>query len=246
MLLDNEKVLQLVKEAQNGSQEAKTQLIEENSPLIKSVIKRFKDKGVEYDDLYQIGCIGFLKAIKNFDSSFGVKFSTYVVPMVIGEIKRFMRDDGAIKVSRALKTLNLQINRYILDFYEKSQRKPTIEELAKHFQVEEQDIIMAMDSAKMPISIYSPLEDDAESSSIIDRIEPQEDVNQKMIDDIALKEVVKKLDERDRKIIILRYYYDKTQSEIAKELKISQVQVSRLESKILDNLKAKLTSLYYI
>lgn len=242
MLLDNEKVLQLVKEAQNGSQEAKTQLIEENSPLIKSVIKRFKDKGVEYDDLYQIGCIGFLKAIKNFDSSFGVKFSTYVVPMVIGEIKRFMRDDGAIKVSRALKTLNLQINRYILDFYEKSQRKPTIGELAKHFQVEEQDIIMAMDSAKMPISIYSPLEDDAESSSIIDRIEPQEDVNQKMIDDIALKEVVKKLDERDRKIIILRYYYDKTQSEIAKELKISQVQVSRLESKILDNLKAKLTS----
>ena len=242
MLLDNEKVLQLVKEAQNGSQEAKTQLIEENSPLIKSVIKRFKDKGVEYDDLYQIGCIGFLKAIKNFDSSFGVKFSTYVVPMVIGEIKRFMRDDGAIKVSRALKTLNLQINRYILDFYEKSQRKPTIEELSKHFQVEEQDIIMAMDSAKMPISIYSPLEDDAESSSIIDRIEPQEDVNQKMIDDIALKEVVKKLGERDRKIIILRYYYDKTQSEIAKELKISQVQVSRLESKILDNLKAKLTS----
>lgn len=242
MLLDNEKVLQLVKEAQNGSQEAKTQLIEENSPLIKSVIKRFKDKGVEYDDLYQIGCIGFLKAIKNFDSSFGVKFSTYVVPMVIGEIKRFMRDDGAIKVSRALKTLNLQINRYIIDFYEKSQRKPTIEELSKHFQVEEQDIIMAMDSAKMPISIYSPLEDDAESSSIIDRIEPQEDVNQKMIDDIALKEVVKKLDERDRKIIILRYYYDKTQSEIAKELKISQVQVSRLESKILDNLKAKLTS----
>ena len=242
MLLDNEKVLQLVKEAQNGSQEAKTQLIEENSPLIKSVIKRFKDKGVEYDDLYQIGCIGFLKAIKNFDSSFGVKFSTYVVPMVIGEIKRFMRDDGAIKVSRALKTLNLQINRYILDFYEKNQRKPTIEELSKHFQVEEQDIIMAMDSAKMPISIYSPLEEDAESSSIIDRIEPQEDVNQKMIDDIALKEVVKKLDERDRKIIILRYYYDKTQSEIAKELKISQVQVSRLESKILDNLKAKLTS----
>ncbi len=242
MLLDNEKVLQLVKEAQNGSQEAKTQLIEENSPLIKSVIKRFKDKGVEYDDLYQIGCIGFLKAIKNFDSSFGVKFSTYVVPMVIGEIKRFMRDDGAIKVSRALKTLNLQINRYIIDFYEKNQRKPTIEELSKHFQVEEQDIIMAMDSAKMPISIYSPLEDDAESSSIIDRIEPQEDVNQKMIDDIALKEVVKKLDERDRKIIILRYYYDKTQSEIAKELKISQVQVSRLESKILDNLKAKLTS----
>lgn len=242
MLLDNEQVLKLVKEAQAGNQEAKSILIEENSPLIKSVIKRFKDKGIEYDDLYQIGCIGFLKAIKNFNSEFNVKFSTYVVPMVIGEIKRFMRDDGAIKVSRALKTLNLQINRYIENFVEKQQRKPTIEEIATNFKVEEQDIIMAMDSAKMPLSIYTPLEDDIESSSIVDRIEADEDYNEKMIDDIALKEVVKKLDERDRKIILLRYYYDKTQSEIAKELNISQVQVSRLENKILDNLKKKLSS----
>ncbi len=242
MLLDNEQVLLLVKLAQNGDQEAKTKLIEENSPLIKSVIKRFKDKGVEYDDLYQIGCIGFLKAIKNFNPEYNVKFSTYVVPMVIGEIKRFMRDDGAIKVSRALKTLNLQINKYIESFYEKEQRKPSIEELAKHFQVEEQDIIMAMDSAKMPVSIYTPIEDDGDSACMVDRIEQQEDYNDKMVDDIALKEVVKKLDARDRKIILLRYYYDKTQSEIAKELNISQVQVSRLENKILDNLKQKLTS----
>lgn len=242
MLLDNEQVLLLVKLAQNGDQEAKTKLVEENSPLIKSVIKRFKDKGVEYDDLYQIGCIGFLKAIKNFNPEYNVKFSTYVVPMVIGEIKRFMRDDGAIKVSRALKTLNLQINKYIESFYEKEQRKPSIEELAKHFQVEEQDIIMAMDSAKMPVSIYTPIEDDGDSACMVDRIEQQEDYNDKMVDDIALKEVVKKLDARDRKIILLRYYYDKTQSEIAKELNISQVQVSRLENKILDNLKQKLTS----
>ncbi len=241
MLLDNELVLKLVKEAQEGSQEAKSKLIEANSPLIKSVIKRFKDKGVEYDDLYQIGCIGFLKAIKNFNPDFNVKFSTYVVPMVIGEIKRFMRDDGMVKVSRALKSLNLQINRFIEKFCQIEQRKPTIEELAKHFQVEEQDIIMAMDSAKMPVSIYTPLDDD-ESSSLLDRIEPQEDFNEKMVDDIALKEVVKKLDERERKIILLRYYFDKTQSEIAKELNISQVQVSRLENKILDNLRNKLTS----
>lgn len=241
MLLDNELVLKLVKEAQEGSQEAKSKLIEANSPLIKSVIKRFKDKGVEYDDLYQIGCIGFLKAIKNFNPDFNVKFSTYVVPMVIGEIKRFMRDDGMVKVSRALKSLNLQINRFIEKFCQIEQRKPTIEELAKNFQVEEQDIIMAMDSAKMPVSIYTPLDDD-ESSSLLDRIEPQEDFNEKMVDDIALKEVVKKLDERERKIILLRYYFDKTQSEIAKELNISQVQVSRLENKILDNLRNKLTS----
>ena len=242
MLLDNDEVLKLVKEAQEGSQEAKTTLINENSPLIKSAIKRFKDKGVDYDDLYQIGCIGFLKAIKNFNADFGVKFSTYVVPMVIGEVKRYMRDDGAIKVSRALKSLNLQINKYVELFIEKSQRKPSIEELAKHFKVEEQEIIMAMDSAKMPLSIFSPLDDDPESASLLDRIEPDEDVNEKMINDIALKEVVKKLDERDRKIILLRYYYDKTQSEIAKVLHISQVQVSRLENKILDNLKKKLSS----
>lgn len=242
MLLDNEQVLLLVKLAQNGDQDAKTKLIEENSPLIKSVIKRFKDKGIEYDDLYQIGCIGFLKAIKNFNPDYKVKFSTYVVPMVIGEIKRFMRDDGAIKVSRALKTLNLQINRYIEAFYLAEQRKPSIEELAKHFQVEEQDIIMAMDSAKMPVSIYTPIEDDGDSACMLDRIEEQEDYNDKMVDNIALKELVKNLDSRDRKIILLRFYYDKTQSEIAKELNISQVQVSRLENKILDNLKQKLTS----
>lgn len=241
-MLDNDKILQLVLLSQQGDQTAKTELLEENSPLIKSLIKRFKDKGIEYDDLYQLGCIGFLKAIKNFKAEFGVKFSTYVVPMVIGEIKRFMRDDGVIKVSRALKSLNLQINKYIESFVVKNQRKPTIEELSKYFKVEEQEIIMAMDSSKMPISIYAPIEEDAESLSMIDRIESEEDYNVKMIDNLALKEIIKSLNRREKKIILLRYYFDKTQSEIAKELKISQVQVSRLENKILLNLKHKLTS----
>ena len=240
-MLDNTIILQLVKKAQQGDQEAKSVLIEENSPLIKSVIKRFRDKGVEYDDLYQLGCIGFLKAIKNFKSEFGVKFSTYVVPMVIGEIKRFMRDDGSIKVSRALKTLNLQINRYMEEFSKEKQRVPTIEELAKHFNIEQQEIILAMDSAKMPLSLYTPIEDESESLSLIDRIESQVDENSKMIDNLALIEMVKKLDYRDRKIILLRYYFDKTQSEIAKELNVSQVQVSRLENKILLNLRNKLS-----
>lgn len=240
-MLDNTIILQLVKKAQQGDQEAKSVLIEENSPLIKSVIKRFRDKGVEYDDLYQLGCIGFLKAIKNFKSEFGVKFSTYVVPMVIGEIKRFMRDDGSIKVSRALKSLNLQINRYVEEFTQKNERVPTIEELAIHFEVDQQEIVLAMDSAKMPLSLYTPIEDESESLALIDRIEAQEDENSKMIDNIALTELVKHLDYRDRKIILLRYYFDKTQSEIAKELNISQVQVSRLENKILNNLRNKLT-----
>ncbi len=241
-MLDNALVLQLVEKAQQGDQEAKSVLIEENSPLIKSVIKRFRDKGVEYDDLYQIGCMGFLKAIKNFNPEFGVKFSTYVVPMVIGEIKRFMRDDGSIKVSRALKSLNLQINRFIEEFVKNNQRTPTIEELSNHFQIEQQEIVLAMDSAKMPLSLYTPIEDDSESLTLIDRIEAQEDENSKVLDNIALTELVKKLGTRDKKIILLRYYYDKTQSEIAKELNISQVQVSRLENKILTNLKNKLSN----
>lgn len=241
-MLDNTQILQLVASAQQGDQNAKSVLLEENSPLIKSVIKRFKDKGVEYDDLYQLGCMGFLKAIKNFNSEFGVKFSTYVVPMVIGEIKRFMRDDGSIKVSRALKSLNLQINKFIEVFIKDNQRSPTIEEIANHFSTDEQEIVLAMDSAKMPISLYTPIEDGAESLCLIDRIEGQEDLNGNMLDNIALSQLIKKLDVRDKKIIMLRYFFDRTQSEIAKELNISQVQVSRLENKILENLKSKLTS----
>ena len=186
--------------------------------------------------------MGFLKAIKNFNAEFGVKFSTYVVPMVVGEIKRFMRDDGAIKVSRALKTLNLQINKFVDAFVKEKQKSPSIEEIAKYFKVEEQEIVLAMDSAKMPLSLYTPIEDGAESLNLIDRIESTEDLNGDMIENIALTELVKNLEERDKKIIMLRYYYDKTQSEIAKELQISQVQVSRLENKILENLKNKLTS----
>lgn len=239
-MLDNEKTVELVLRAQSGDQDAKEVLTQENSPLIKSLIKRFRDKGVEYDDLFQIGFIGFLKAINNFKTEFGVKFSTYVVPMVIGEIKRFMRDDGAIKVSRALKSLNIQINRFIEQFSSKNQRKPTIEEIAKEFQVEEQDVVMAMDSARMPISLYAPLEDESGDLTVIDRVE-NVGVSDNMLDNLALKEMIKNLQEREKKIILLRYYFDKTQSEIAKELGISQVQVSRLENKILENFRSKLS-----
>lgn len=233
-MLENDQILELVERAKNGDRDAKGRLLEENTHLIKSVIKRFKDKGVEYDDLYQIGCMGFLKAIKNFDSSFGVKFSTYVVPMVIGEVKRYMRDDGSIKVSRALKTLNMQINKYIASV---GARDVTIEELAKHFVTDEQEIVLAMESSHRPLSLSTPLDDD-ESCSVAERIEG-EPFGEKMIDSIALKQLVDGLEERDRKIIMLRFYFDKTQSEIAKMLNISQVQVSRLESKILESLYNK-------
>ena len=238
-MLGQEETLELIKKAQSGDENAKETLVNENSPLIKSVIRWFKGKGIENDDLYQLGCMGFLKAINNFDCSFNVKFSTYVVPMVVGEIKRFMRDDGAVKVSRAIKGLNLKINKFVDEFFIDNSRKPTILEIAEHFKIDEQDVVMAMDSAKMPVSLYTPFEDgDEDGLTIIDRFDGQE--NEDFVDKFALKDIINKLEERDKKIILMRYFYDKTQSEIAKRLGVSQVQVSRLENKILENLRKKL------
>lgn len=235
-MLSNEQTLLLIDKAKQGDEEAKTTLVENNSPLIKSLVKRYIGKGIEYDDLYQIGAMGFLKAIKNFDAGFGVKFSTYVVPMVIGEIKRFMRDDGAIKVSRTIKTLNLKIKKYIEQFSKEHFRKPTIEEISNKFEIDQCDVIFAMDSANMPISIYAPLEDDSKSLLLIDRYKTDESY-QDMLDNILLKDILKNLESRDKKIILLRFFRDKTQSEIAKILGVSQVQVSRLENKVLEKMR---------
>lgn len=238
-MLGQEETIDLIKRAQAGEQEAKERLVKENSPLIKSVIRWFKDKGVENEDLYQLGCLGFLKAINNFDCSYNVKFSTYVVPMVVGEIKRFMRDDGAVKVSRAIKGLNLKINKFVDAFWQQNGRKATIAEIAEHFKTTPQDVVLAMDSAKMPVSLYTPFEDGEEDGlTIIDRFDSQE--NEDFVDKFALADIIDKLEERDKKIILLRYFYDKTQSEIAERLGVSQVQVSRLENKILENLRKKL------
>ncbi len=236
----DQQTLKLITKAKAGDENAKTTLFEQNSPLIKSVIKRFIGKGIEYDDLYQIGTIGLLKAIKNFDVSFNVKFSTYVVPMVIGEVKRFMRDDGAIKVSRTIKTLNLKIKKYVDEYTKINFCKPTLQEIAQKFEIDEEEVIFAMDSASMPISIYTPLEGDSNGLLLIDRLN-QDNSHEKMIDNILLKETLKSLDNRDKKIILLRFFRDKTQSEIAKVLGVSQVQVSRLENKVLEKLKEKLS-----
>ncbi|MBR1890593.1 MAG: SigB/SigF/SigG family RNA polymerase sigma factor [Clostridia bacterium] len=239
-MLGQEETLDLIKKAQNGDELAKETLINENSPLIKSVIRWFKDKGIEYDDLFQLGCMGFLKAIYRFDVSFNVKFSTYVVPMVVGEIKRFMRDDGAVKVSRAIKTLNLKINKFAADFWAKNGVQASISDIADHFKISQQEVIMAMDSSKMPVSLYTKLDDDEdEGLMLVDRIENQGEDD--YVDKFALKTLIEGLDERDKQIILMRYFDDKTQSEIAERLGVSQVQVSRLENKILENLRKKLS-----
>ena len=239
-MLSHEETLKLISMAQKGDEQAKQKLVNENSPLIKSIIKRFVGKGIEYDDLFQLGALGFVKAINNFQTEYNVKFSTYVVPMIIGEIKRFMRDDGAIKVSRTIKSLNLQINKFVESYVKEHGEKPSIETIAKNFDLPCQEIVFAMDSAKMPISLYTPFEEEEDKSLlVVDRF-AQNNQTEELFDNIFLRDTLKSLNPRDKKIILLRYFRDKTQSEIAKELGISQVQVSRLETKIIERIRERI------
>ena len=239
-MLDHNTTIELIKKAQAGDEQAKTILVEENSPLIKSIIKPYKFKGVEYEDLFQLGSLGFVKAILNFNPEFNTKFSTYAVPMIAGEVKRFLRDDGSIKVSRALKSLNIQINRFILEYKAKNNSEsPSIEQIANHFNMDQQEIVFAMDSKKALLSLDEKQDDsNPRSRSIMESIEDPNSPDT-MIDNIMLKEIISALPTRDKQIIALRYFEDRTQSEIAEKLGVSQVQVSRLECKILEKLKAK-------
>ena len=191
---------------------------------------------MEYDDLYQIACMGFLKAINNFDECFGVKFSTYTVPMVIGEIKRYMRDNGAIKVSRTLKILANKINKYVGDYQARHDVAPAIEDIAEKFGVTSDEVVVAMDSSRMPVSIFDKFEDDEEGEELIDKIS-YSDGEEKILDKIHISNIIEKLNERERKIIVMRFFRDRTQTEIAEALGVSQVQVSRLENKIIEKIK---------
>jgi len=235
-MLNQEQLLEYIRKAKQGDESAKNIIFTENIPLIKSIIRRFKNKGVEYDDLYQIACIGFLKAINNFDERYEVKFSTYTVPMIIGEIKRYMRDNGAIKVSRTLKILANKINRYVDEYFSKNNESPSIEDIAQKFNITAEEVVVAMDSSKMPLSIFDKFEEDEEGQELIEKI-PCVDNEEKTLNKIHLSSIIEKLSEREKKVIILRYYRDRTQSEIAESLGVSQVQVSRLESKIIDKIR---------
>lgn len=237
MLLSNEENIRLIVQAQDDDESAKTALINEHSPLIKSIVRHYKNKGVEYEDLYQLGCIGFLKAVKNFSTEYNVRFSTYAVPMISGEIKRFLRDDGYIKISRSTKALAAKIAYFVRDHKARHCTSPSVEEIAKEFNLEPQEVIFAMDSAKFPLSLYEKSEDE-NNLSLIDKIASKENADDS-IDKILLRQIISGLSERDKKIIILRYYRDKTQSEVARVLNVSQVQVSRLESKIIEKLKSE-------
>ncbi|GIN55693.1 RNA polymerase sporulation sigma factor SigF [Lederbergia ruris] len=234
--LSDSEVKDFIKKSQEGDQHARDILVEKNVRLVWSVVQRFLNRGYDPDDLFQIGSIGLLKSIDKFDLSYDVKFSTYAVPMIIGEIQRFIRDDGAVKVSRSIKELGNKIRKARDELAKRDGKVPTISDIATYLDVSQEEVLMAQDAGRSPTSIHETVyENDGDPIILMDQISDEND--HKWFDKIALEEAIRGLDERERLIVYLRYYKDQTQSEVASRLGISQVQVSRLEKKILDQMK---------
>lgn len=238
-MLDENVTIEYIRQAKTGDEWAKEELINQNVSLVKSIVKRYLGKGVEYDDLFQIACIGFLKAISGFDERFGVKFSTYAVPMIAGEIKRFMRDDGSVKVSRAMKQTAKEINVFVEEYTIKNGYSPSIKQIAEKFDMEEAETVFVMGSSKMPLSLYGGADyKDGKERELIETLATDDDQDD-WLDKMVLKRAIEELSDRDKKIIVLRYFRDMTQSEVAKKIGVSQVQVSRIENRIIKEFREK-------
>ena len=239
-MLDEQQTLRYVRLAKQGDKHAKEILLVENTSLLKCIVKRYLHKGVEYDDLMQLASIGFLKALNGFDESYGVRLSTYAVPMIAGEIKPFMRDDGSIKVSRAIKRTAKEINVYIENYSVAHGEQPDIRTIAQAFGMEEGEVVFALDSCKMPLSLYDQGEyKDEKTQELIEKL-PARDGQDELIENLQLHAAIESLPERERKIIVLRYFRDMTQSEVAKQIGVSQVQISRIETKIMKDFRLRL------
>jgi len=238
MYNDNIKNIEL---SQQGDKKALEELVKVNSGLVWNIVKRFKGRGYELEDLYQIGVIGLIKSIKRFDMNLEVQLSTYAVPYILGEIKRFIRDDGIIKVSRQTKELAIKIRMLQKEYLDKKGEDISIFKLANLLEVSKEEIAAAIESTNQINSIYSN-ESNSEDDKlqIIDKIANTKDEYSKLLDNITLKEIINKLDERERKIILLRFYKEQTQSQVGKILGITQVQVSRIEKKVLEKMRTKL------
>ncbi|MBU5265355.1 RNA polymerase sporulation sigma factor SigF [Virgibacillus proomii] len=233
--LTDEEVKQLIEKSQQGDKAARDILVEKNMRLVWSVVQRFINRGYDPDDLFQIGSIGLIKSIDKFDLSYDVRFSTYAVPMIIGEIQRFIRDDGTIKVSRSLKETGNRIRKKKDELTKQLGRSPTVHEIAKAIDISAEEVVHAQEAAKSPQSIHETVfENDGDPITLLDQISDQDT---KWFEKLTLQEAIRVLSERERLIVYLRYYKDQTQSEVAERLGISQVQVSRLEKKILEEMK---------
>lgn len=234
---------QLIEAARAGDRAARDEIVSKNLGLVWSVVRRFSNRGYDSEDLFQIGVIGLIKCVDKFDLGFNVKFSTYAVPMIMGEIRRFLRDDGMVKVSRTLKEMNQKARRAHEELSQLSGRPPTLDELAAAIDTDTGELIIAMESANEVASLYqtdnSP---DGGEHYLIDRLDADEGSSERLTESIALRDVISRLPDRERLIIYLRYYRDRTQAQVAEEVGVSQVQVSRIERKVLKLLREELWS----
>lgn len=236
-----EHTLALIKSAHEGGKNARDTLIEENIGLVWSIVRRFQNRGVEMEDLFQIGSIGLIKAVDKFDLSYEVQFSTYAVPMIAGEIKRFLRDDGMLKVSRPLKEMAGKAYGVREALEKKEGREPTVSEIAEEMGVAVEELMLAMEAGAQVESLQQIIyQGDGNDISLMDKLEEKENTNEKLVNRLFLEEMLGELDGKERELIFKRYFLEKTQAVIADEMGISQVQVSRMEKKIIKGMRGKL------
>lgn len=229
-----------IKLAQENNEQAMETLMKNNSGLVWNIVKRFIGRGYEPDDLYQIGSIGLIKAIKRFDVNLDVQLSTYAVPYIMGEIKRFIRDDGIIKVSRQTKELSIKIKQIQNEYLNKNGEEITITTLSQILNISKEEIAAAIESNNTVNSIYSVEGANDDEKMLLEKISDNKDEYNNLVDKITLNELINNLDEREKKVVLLRYYKEQTQAQVGKTLGITQVQVSRIEKKVLDKMRLKL------
>ncbi|MBU3183076.1 RNA polymerase sporulation sigma factor SigG [Clostridium psychrophilum] len=236
--LKEKEIKELLHRIQNGESECKEELIEGNLRLVLSVIKRFNSRGENVDDLFQVGCIGLMKSIDNFNLSLNVRFSTYAVPMIIGEIRRYLRDNNSIRVSRSLRDIaykSLQVKDKWVKEYDK---EPSVTDIAKELELPREDVVFALDAIQSPISLFQPIyHDDGDEVYVMDQIRDTKNLDDSWIENISIKEGMKKLKDREKLILNMRFFDGKTQMEVADEVGISQAQVSRVEKNALKHMK---------
>ncbi len=241
-VLKNEETMELLHRCHDGDQDARRQLIEGNLRLVLSVIQKFDRRGENVDDLFQVGCVGLIKAIDNFDTNQPVRFSTYGVPMIIGEIRRYLRDNSAIRVSRSMRDTAYRVLQVRERLIAQNQREPTVEQIAKELDIPREEVVFAMDAVVDPVSLYEPVYSDGggDTLCVMDQVRDNKNTDESWIDRIALKEAVRKLDDREKRILSLRFYEGKTQMEVSAEVGISQAQVSRLEKGAINTIRKNL------
>lgn len=240
-VLKNEETAELLKRTKQGDMKAREELIAGNLRLVLSVIQKFTNRGENVDDLFQVGCIGLIKAIDNFDTNLQVKFSTYGVPMIVGEIRRYLRDNSTMRVSRAMRDTAYKVLQAKEAYMAKHQKEPTVEEIAKMLDLKREDVVFALDAILEPVSLYEPVySDSGDTVCVMDQVKDSRNTDEMWLERIALKEAVSHLSERERKILSMRFFQGKTQMEVSAEIGISQAQVSRLEKNALRQIRKEM------